>query len=141
MTDNYDDIINLPHHVSAKYPQMSMQSRAAQFAPFAALTGHDAAIKEAARLTDTIQSSPDKLEALNMKFAWLRHHIAQRPMVKVIYFEPDDRKQGGKYASLQGNVKDIDEVYSVIVMTDGRAIPFDMLTDIQGDIFDSMSDM
>ena len=89
MTDNYDDIINLPHHVSTRHPQMSMMNRAAQFAPFAALTGHAAAIEETARLTDTqMELADEDSEILNQKKAYLRKNINEHPPISITYFEP-----------------------------------------------------
>ena len=93
MTDKYDDIINLPHHVSKRHPQMSMMNRAAQFAPFAALTGHSAAIEETARLTESQQELADEdSEILNHKMAYLREAINEHPTISITYFEPDKRK-------------------------------------------------
>ena len=95
MMDLYDDIINLPHHVSERHPQMSMYNRAAQFAPFAALAGHDSAITEAARLTDAEQELPEsEAEILDRKLARLQTMEEKTP-VTVTYFVPDSRKDGG----------------------------------------------
>lgn len=93
MKHPYDDIIDLPHHVSERHPQMSMYNRAAQFAPFAALTGHDAAITEAARLTDAeLELSESDAEVLNRKLAYLQS-LDEKPTISVTYFVPDDRKK------------------------------------------------
>ena len=110
MADNYNDIINLPHHVSATRPQMSMMDRAAQFSPFAALTGYDAAIKETGRLTDEkIELGEEELSILNMKFQLLMDSLDEEPEVHITYFKPDDRKAGGAYLTASGTVKKIDD--------------------------------
>ncbi len=97
MNHPYDDIINLPHHVSERHPQMSMYNRAAQFAPFAALTGHDSAITEAARLTEAEEElSESDAEVLNRKLAYLQS-LDEKPTISVTYFVPDDKKEGGSY--------------------------------------------
>ena len=98
MSGQYEDIINLPHHVSATRPQMSMLDRAAQFSPFAALTGYDAAIKETGRLTDEkIEMDEEALNILNMKFQILVDSLDDEPEVTFTYFKPDERKAGGAY--------------------------------------------
>lgn len=136
MTDNYDDIINLPHHVSKNHPQMSMQNRAVQFAPFAALNGHEEAIREGARLTEIWDNDPTRLSALNNKFITLQQHIQQRPIVRIKYFSPDTKKEGGSYAFVSGVVKAINENEAKIIMADGHSIMLAMVADIQGDIFE-----
>ena len=121
----YDDIIRLPHHVSAKHPQMSMLARAAQFSPFAALTGYDAAIRETARLTDRrLELSEDRIAAISETLAGLQ---PQDPIC-VEYFVKDDRKAGGAYLTAAGAVRKVDAYAEVLLMADGTAIPF-------GDIF------
>ena len=103
MNNRYDEIINLPHHVSRTRPQMPMSDRAAQFAPFAALTGYDAAIKETGRLTDEkIELDEEALTALDMKYQLLMDTFDDAPEVTITYFQPDERKAGGKYASQVG---------------------------------------
>ena len=98
--NQYEDIINLPHHVSPTRPQMPMSDRAAQFAPFAALTGYDAAIKETGRLTDEkIELDEEALTALDMKYQFLMDALDDAPEVTITYFQPDERKAGGKYVS------------------------------------------
>lgn len=101
----YQDIINLPHHVSKTHPQMPLYDRAAQFSPFAALTGYEDAIRETARLTDNwVQLSEDKKQELDEK---LRQLIADRERtesVTIIYFQPDDRKEGGSYVTVTGQI-------------------------------------
>ena len=132
MTDNYNDIINLPHHVSATRPQMSMMDRAAQFSPFAALTGYDAAIKETGRLTDEkIELGEEELSILNMKFQLLLDSLDEEPEVHITYFKPDDRKAGGAYLTASGTVKKIDDFERIIFMENGTKIPMDDVLSIE----------
>ena len=112
----YEDIINLPHHVSKTRPQMSMLDRAAQFSPFAALTGYDAAIKETGRLTDEkIELDEDTKAALDMKQAYLIEMIDEQPEITIIYFLPDARKVGGAYVTVTGNLKRFDEYERLLI--------------------------
>lgn len=135
----YDDIINLPHHVSATRPQMSMMDRAAQFSPFAALTGYDAAIKETGRLTDKkIMLDEETLNILNMKFQILVDNLFDEPEVTFTYFKPDERKAGGAYIEVTGIVKKVDDFERQIVMQNGMKIPMDDILNIEGDIFASL---
>ena len=130
MQNNYDDIIDLPHHVSATRPQMSMMDRAAQFSPFAALTGYDAAIKETGRLTDEkIEMDEEALNILNMKFQILARSLDDEPEVTFTYFKPDERKAGGAYLTASGVVKKIDDFERMIVMRNGAKIPMDDVLD------------
>lgn len=132
MTDNYDDIINLPHHVSTRHPQMSMMNRAAQFAPFAALTGHAAAIEETARLTDTqMELADEDSEILNQKKAYLRKNINEHPTISITYFEPDKKKAGGAYKTIEGQLQNIDDYSQTIVLENGEVIPLKSILDIQ----------
>lgn len=120
----YEDIINLPHHVSSKRSHMSNYDRAAQFSPFAALTGYDAAIAETARFTDhRIELSDDRIEAIDAVLCVVGEHIDSRPEVTVCFFEPDRRKDGGAYRMVTGNVKKIDGIEKKLLFTDGEAIP------------------
>ena len=126
----YADIINLPHHVSATRPQMSILDRAAQFSPFAALTGYDAAIKETGRLTDEkIEMDEETLNILNMKFQILARSLDDEPEVTFTYFKPDERKAGGAYLTASGVVKKIDDFERMIVMRNGTKIPMDDVLD------------
>ncbi len=139
MKGKYNDIIDLPHHVSTKRPRMSMQDRAAQFSPFAALTGYDAAVKEAARLTDSrTELSDDELSILNIKFQILLDHLREKPNVSFTYFKPDEKKSGGKYVTLRGIVKKADTFKRLVVMQDDTGIPMDDILDIEGEIFESL---
>ena len=132
-THEYDDIINLPHHVSARHPQMSMYDRAAQFSPFAALTGHDAAIKETERLTEErVELDEDSKELLDEQLQMIREPLDERPEVTFTYFEPDERKQGGAYQTISGRVKKIDEYEHRILLEDGTALMVEHLVSIEG---------
>ena len=134
--DPYEDIINLPHHVSPKRPQMSMQDRAAQFSPFAALTGYEDAIKETGRLTDVkIELSDEDRELLDQKQQYLQEHIGDRPEITIPYFVPDEKKSGGAYISISGRMKRVDEYARQFVLTDGKKIPLDDIIDIRSDCF------
>lgn len=135
----YDSIINLPHHVSTKRPQMSMLNRAAQFAPFAALTGYDDAIRETGRLTDEkIELSEEELTALNMKYQILIDLLDEEHEMEFTYFVPDGAKSGGAYVTKQGIVKKIDDYERTITLFDGTKIPMDDVMAIDGDIFGSV---
>ena len=117
--EEYDDIINLPHHVSKNHPPMPMMNRAAQFAPFAALTSYDAVINETGRLTDGfIELDENKKEQLNRRIAELMEEIDERPLVTITFFKPDERKAGGSYSTVSGQLKKVDEFNQVLVMED-----------------------
>ena len=132
----YNDIINLPHHVSSTRPQMPILDRAAQFAPFAALTGYDAAIKETGRLTDEkIELDEEALNILNMKYQILVDSLDDEPEVTLTYFKPDERKAGGAYVKATGIVKKVDDFERLIVMQDGTKLPMDNILNIDGKIF------
>lgn len=136
MNDRYDDIIHLPHHVSKTRPQMSMMDRAAQFSPFAALTGYDAAIKETGRLTDEkIELGEETKAVLDRKQRYLSDMISVQPEITVTYFLPDERKSGGTYLSVTGKLKRIDEYERMMILTDGKKIPLDDIVDIESNLF------
>ena len=139
MNGKYDEIMGLPHHVSKTRPQMPMSDRAAQFAPFAALTGYGAAIKETGRLTDErIELDVEALSALDMKYQLLMEALDEAPEVTITYFQPDERKAGGKYVSAVGAVKKIDDFERRITMRDGTRIPTDDVLSIDGELFSSL---
>ena len=132
MTHDYDDIINLPHHVSKRHPQMSMWNRAAQFAPFAALTGYDAAIQESGRLTDDwLGLSESGNEEMNRIMELIFSMLPEHPSVTIEYFVPDGHKDGGSYQSYTDNVKRIDEFEKCIEFTDGKKVPLDAISEIK----------
>ena len=129
--EEYDDIINLPHHVSKNHPPMPMMNRAAQFAPFAALTGYDAVINETGRLTDGfIELDENKKEQLNRRIAELLEEIDERPLVTITFFKPDERKVGGSYSTVSGQLKKVDEYQQLLILEDDTAIPFNCIFDI-----------
>ena len=113
----YDDVINRQHPTSKKHPRMSNMNRAAQFAPFAALTGYEESIEETARLTDRrIELSEYEIEELNAKLNFIQEHIKERPEVTITYFQLDERKEGGAYITVTGKVRRLDECLEMIVM-------------------------
>lgn len=139
MTHEYDDIINLPHHVSKTHPQMTMYQRAAQFAPFAALTGHGAAIRETARLTDRqIELDDDSIELLNRRLTVIREHLKDKPEITVTFFLADEKKSGGAYHSYTGNIKCIDDYEQKLIMTDGTKITIPSVLDIESVLFEEV---
>ena len=139
MNGKYDEIMGLPHHVSKTRPQMPMSDRAAQFAPFAALTGYDSAIKETGRLTDErIELDEGALTALNMRYQLLMDALDDEPEVTITYSQPDERKAGGKFVSAVGAVKKIDDFERRITMRDGTRIPMDDVLSIDGELFSSL---
>lgn len=136
MNNHYEDIINLPHHISKTRPQMSMIDRAAQFSPFAALTGYDAAIQETGRLTDEkIDLGEEAKTVLDRKQHYLSDIISVQPEITVTYFLPDERKSGGSYLSVTGKLKRIDEYERMMILTDGKKIPLDDIMNIESELF------
>lgn len=132
----YDDIINLPNPTSKTHLRMSLYNRAAQFSPFAALTGHDAAIRETARPTEEKQElSEDEMARLNEKLNIIMKNIGTDKMVTITCFVPDDRKSGGAYVSCSGIVKRMDEYEHTIVLTDKTVIPIAQISRIEGEMF------
>jgi len=139
MSGPYEDIITLPHHISATRPQMSMIDRAAQFSPFAALTGYDAAIKETGRLTEEkIEMDEEALNNLNMKFQILVDSLGDEPEVTFAYFKPDERKAGGAYIEVTGTVKKVNDFERQIVLHNGTKIPMDDILNIEGEVFNTL---
>ena len=132
MKEDYSDIINLPHHESRNHPQMPMEARAAQFAPFAALTGYDAVIHETARLTDKqVELEEYDNDRLNRIFSELMDSMEKHPMVTVSYFKPDEHKAGGAYMTVSGKLKKIDTYEQIMKMEDGTVIPIGSIMDLQ----------
>ena len=130
----YDDIIDLPHHVSTRHPPMSMRRRAAQFAPFAALTGYGAAVNETARLTEkAVTLDEDTLTLRDERLHILLSHLDERPVVTVTYFVPDERKDGGRYVDVTDAVVKIDEYEKVIVTENGTRIRWERIVMIEED--------
>lgn len=132
----YDDIINLPHPTPRKHPRMSLYDRAAQFSPFAALTGHEAAVKETARLTDErIILDEDAKMRLDAKLQFIKENIGAEIEVTFTYFVPDERKSGGEYISHTGIVKRIDEYKHSVIMKDRAIISVDDIIEIESELF------
>lgn len=130
---NYDDIINLPHHVSETRPRMSALDRAAQFSPFAALTGYEDAVKETARLTsERVELDELEKEALDYRLQTLSE-LGDASPVTLTYFVPDKKKAGGRYETAAGYIKKIDKYEGVIVLTDGKRISVSDLYGVESD--------
>lgn len=132
----YADILHEKHHVSPTRAKMSMTERAAQFAPFAALTGYDAAIAETARLTDGQAELDDCAKGeLNQKFCLLQEHCREQPEIRVTYFVRDTRKEGGAYITSQGAFKKIDSHAQLLIFTDGQTISLKDILELESPIF------
>lgn len=128
----YDDIINLPHHVSKSHPPMEIMDRAAQFSPFSALTGYEAAAKETQRLTQPrIELDESEKLLLDKKFHQLEAELSLNPVISVTYFVPDKRKEGGAYSTVSGKVSKIDYYKKNIQMESGEILSLDDIIDIQ----------
>lgn len=137
----YDDIINLPHHVSPTRQRMSMHDRAAQFAPFSALTGYEESIVEAGRLTEERRElSETEQTELNKRVNFLAKSLKSNPEVDIVYFVPDERKSGGEYQSVTGMIKTISLPERIITLNSGQAIRLDDILDISGAIFSEMAE-
>ena len=137
---NYTDIINLKRPVS-NHNHLSIESRASQFSPFAALTGYDSEVKEIARITDKRIEIDDGLrEMLNVKLNYLNDHIKENPNISITYFVKDPKKEGGKYLTKQGIIKRIDTVNEIIKFNDNMTISMNDIINITGDIFDTLYD-
>mgnify|MGYP003104902245 FL=1 len=136
MSGKYDDIIDLPHTEPQTHPRMPMRDRAAQFAPYAALTGYDAVIRETGRLTDArIEPDEEALTALNMKFRLLMDALGDAPEITLLVFRPDARKAGGAYLTVTGRVRKVDEYERLMTLQDGTKIPMDDILDMTGALF------
>lgn len=123
-THAYDDIIDLPHPVSARHRQMPLSERAAQFSPFAALSGYEDALREEARLTGRrIELSEEEKTLLDAQLAALAEKAADRPQIAVTWFVPDAMKEGGEYVTTAGVFKRLDEAGRCLQLTDGCRIP------------------
>ena len=130
--EDYKDIIDLPHHQSTKHKHMSLHDRAAQFAPFAALKGYDEEIKETARVTDSrAELSEEEIFMLNEKTHFLLERIEENPTVRVTYFVPDEKKEGGSYQIKEGSLRRIDEVLRILHFTDRTEISIDDIQSIE----------
>lgn len=133
---DYEDIINLPHHVSAGHPRMPLPARAAQFVPFAALTGHEDAIRETGRLTEDFREpEEDSRELLDNRLRLLQENLSGCPEVEVTYFQPDSRKSGGAYVTVRGRVKKIDVHSCRMVFMDRTTLELEKIRSIEGELF------
>jgi len=131
--NRFADLLDLPRPVSSSHRPMERIKRAAQFAPFAALTGYDAVIRETGRLTDSfIELSEERKAELNEKLRQLRDKSSEEPEVAITYFQPDERKCGGAYVTVTGRVKRIDEVRRAIILTDRREIAINSIVEVSG---------
>ena len=128
----YDDIIDLPHHISASRPQMPMLDRAAQFMPFRALTGYEDAVHETARLTDErVELTEDEKVLLDAKLQKLADRLSSQPRVTVTWFQPDKRKAGGAYVTTTGQLKKIGDFEGVLILVGGKRIVIENILNIQ----------
>lgn len=135
----YEDIVNLPPHISKRHPQPSMMDRAARFAPFAAITGYEEMVLEEARVTDErIDLDEGTLSLFNEKLNMIQEFLDEEPEVTITYFEPDKKKSGGAYVSVTGTVKRIDEYEHIVLMNDSKQIPIGEIYDIQSELFYSL---
>lgn len=140
MSGKYDDIIGLPHPTSARHPRMPISDRAAIFSPFAALSGHSAALAETARLTDQkIELDEDTKAELDRKQAVLLEHIGEQPEVIVTWFQSDERKDGGAYVTVTGRFRKIDEAERALVLLDGTRVPLEDVMELESSCFQSLS--
>ena len=135
----YEDIINLPPHISKKHPQPTMMDRAARFAPFAAITGYEEMVLEEARVTEErIDLDEGALSLLNEKLNMVQEFLDEEPEIKITYFEPDKKKSGGAYIDIIGTVKRIDEYERLVIMTDGKKIRIEDIYSLESDLFYSL---
>ena len=136
MTNPYDDIIHLPHHVSKVHPHMPLRDRAAQFSPFAALVGYEEVVAESARRTTAKRELDESEKAeLDRRLAVVASHLAEKPEIEVEYFVRDARKDGGEYVSKTGIASSILPVERKFVLADGTVIPIEDIAGIDGDLF------
>lgn len=131
MDKRYEAIIGLEHHTSSRHRRMSAIDRAAQFAPFAALTGYEAVIAETGRETgERVEMDEERLLKLDIAMNDIQERLSERPHASIIYFVKDERKSGGKYVSAEGNVRNVDMERQAIILSDDTAIPFEDIFDI-----------
>lgn len=135
----YDDIINLPHHELTTRQRMPRINRAASFAPFAALTGYDDAVRETARLTsERIELDEGTKEILNNKLRIALDKAGEQPEISITYFLPDKKKSGGEYVTVKAVIRRIDEYERLVIFTDKSSIPIDDIYEIEGDIYNNL---
>lgn len=134
----YDDIISLPHHESKRHPKMPALDRAAQFLPFSALNGHDTAVREMERLTESrMELDEARKEELDVHLQLLRKQLAQKPQVSITYFVPDARKDGGAYFTVTGTIRKVEETLHQVIMENGTIIPVSDIYGIESTILDA----
>ena len=139
MSGPYDDIINLPHPTSKRHPRMPIRDRASIFSPFAALSGHGAAIAEIARLTEQrTELDEDTRAELDRRQAILLEHIDEQPEITVTWFQPDERKDGGAYLTATGRLKMLRELERILILTDGTEIPLKDVVALESGIFQTL---
>lgn len=139
MSGPYDDIINLPHPTSQRHPRMPIHDRAAIFSPFAALSGHGAAIAETARLTERrMELDEDTRAELDRKQAVLLEHIDEQPEITITWFQPDEKKDGGAYLTTTGRLKKLRELERLLVLADGAEIPLEDVVALESGIFQTL---
>ena len=132
----YDDIIDLPHPVSHRRAGMTDADRAAQFSPFAALTGYEETIEESGRLTDSaVELTESSIQDLNDRLTVAAERCAEKPLLQITYFRPDSRKSGGSYVTVTGYMKKIDQYEGVLLLTDGTQIPLKAIFRLEGELF------
>ena len=140
MSGKYDDILHLPHPTSAKHPRMPISERAAIFSPFAALSGHGAALAETARLTDQkMELDEDTRAELDRRQAILLEHIGEQPEVTITWFQPDEKKDGGAYITVTGMLRKIDEAERALILLDGTRVPLEDVVGLESSCFQSLS--
>jgi hypothetical protein len=137
--NSYDDILQQPYPIPLRRPRMSSADRAAQFSPFAALTGHEAAIRETARVTEAREElEEDEIQALNERLQWLQEHLNQRVTVQITYFVPDEAKAGGSYVTVSGVVRKIDGYEKILLLENGTRVPLEQLRELESSLFDTL---
>lgn len=135
----YEDIVNLPPHISKRHPQPTMMDRAARFAPFAAITGYEEMVLEEARVTEEwVDLTESALERLNKRLIILQEHLSEQPEITITYFEPDQRKSGGAYVTHTGVLKKIDLYEHLLIMMDGKKIRIDSVCELSCEIFNDL---
>jgi len=130
--ERYEDVLPLPHHRSPRRAPLSRQDRAAQFAPFAALSGHSETLAECARRTDDCPPlAEDQQELLDRQLRHLARQIQRQPLVELSFFQPDARKSGGRFCRLRGRLLAIDSRRELLLLSDGRQVPFRHLRELE----------
>lgn len=138
----YEDMLHMPHHVSSTRPHMTLEERAAQFSPFAALTGYGDLLSETARQTEAwMEPGADDISRLDTCLQVLQQHLPERPAVTVTFFQPDSRKEGGSYRTLTGTLHRIDPLKRVLILDSGEVVPLRYLTDLSSPLLDRCLDL